>query len=145
VATTVNNNAQITGKLRRQIYGWYDLTTFKWLEGEDLAKAGLRDLLSGKKDAVAISYTLSRPGQSWVSSSTDNWKRTGKATLTIEGRAVEVVTLQNDAAGTAGSNFASHYDLWYDPASHLFVKAHQVATGGDAKSNDSEVTSLLVP
>jgi hypothetical protein len=27
LGTTVNSNALITGKLRRQIYGWYDLTT----------------------------------------------------------------------------------------------------------------------
>jgi hypothetical protein len=84
-------------------------------------------------------------GQSWVSSTTDNWKRTGKTTLTIEGRAVEVITLQNDAVGTANNRYASHFDVWYDPANHVFVKVHQVASGGGAKSNDSETTSVLVP
>jgi hypothetical protein len=65
--------------------------------------------------------------------------------LTIDGRAVEVITLQNDAAGTANSRYASHFDIWYDPANHLFVKVHQVASGGSAKSNDAETTSVLVP
>ena len=131
------------GKTIRRIYGWYDISTNSLTsETEKRARDGLGAVLSGRSQEVSYEMTLNRNNTGW--SGTESWKRTGQAILSIGGRPTSVVTLRETFKGGANTNYDGYWDIWYDPALHIIVKAEQHSTGGPIRFA-SDVVSISSP
>lgn len=138
-------DAETSGKPWRRLYGWYDLTFRNWQQGEDQARTALGSLLSGQANKVSFDETVTEPGSSRVQTWRNTWERVGAADVTIGNRTVKTIILRWTDEGRAGNGFLGTQELWYDPATHLFVKGHWDIERGIEHNLDFEVTSILPP
>lgn len=140
--TGVNNGRPVT-----RIYGWYDLTIFNLTsDTQNKARAGLGAILTGQTAETSFDMTMNFVGRAQPWSGVESWKRTGQTTISIGGRPVNVVTLRESFKGGANSRYDGTWDLWYDPAQHLFVKGHLTTESGFAgRVRDFEVQSVSSP
>lgn len=133
------------GKPDRVLYGWYSVTTrVRTADTLQRIHEGLGAILSGKSDRVVFDMTSSLAGRSYMWTTTDTWTHTGQATLTIDGNAVNTITLHWTEKGGAGTNVDDEWDLWYDPIRHIWLKGELRSPGGPIR-DAFEVTSVSLP
>ena len=140
--TGVNN-----GKPVSRIYTWYDLTNFNLTsDTQNKARAGLGAILTGQTNETSFDMTMNEVGKSQTWSGVESWKRTGQTTIPVGGRPTNVITLHEAFKGGANSRYDADWDLWYDPALHLFVKGHKTsATGFGGRIVDFQILSVSSP
>jgi hypothetical protein len=140
--TGINN-----GKAVSRIYGWYDLTNLNMTaDTRSRAQAGLGAILTGQITETSFDMTLNTVGRSQPWSGVESWKRTGQTTISVGGKPTNVITLHEAFKGGANSRYDAAWDLWYDPALHLFVKGHLTTDSGFAgRVRDFEIQSVSGP
>jgi len=133
------------GKTIHRLYGWYDLDHYSRTPATttDMHR-GLGAILSGQTSKTAFEMTSSQNGTRYNWSGTENWERVGQATLSIGGRPTAVVMLREAFKGGASSGYDGFWNLWYDPALHVFVKGEHHAAGGPI-NNTFTVLSVSRP
>lgn len=138
------------GKLMRRLYDYYDLTNYT-LSPETMksARDGLGAILAGQTQEISYARTISAAGgfgwyYSGGASGVQTWKRLGETTLSIGGHPTKVIMLRASLKGGANSGYDGYTDLWYDPASHIFVKFEEHQVGGPVRFA-SEVISVTPP
>jgi hypothetical protein len=92
------------------------------------ARAGMMDLLSGKKASVNFPYT-SFDGYS----SQETWKFLGKEPVSLDGKTFDAMTfsLERVADPRGRSAFHGNYKQWLDPKTGLWVKSELTVVGGE--------------
>jgi hypothetical protein len=134
------------GKEVRRIYGWFDLTNLTLApDQQKLARDSLAAVLNGSKSETTFELTFGVAGRNYIGTMTDTLVRTGQAPLTIDGRPVNTIALRDSIKGGANSQYDGDWSLWYDPASHLFVKGHVDIRSGGLQVRDFEVTAITAP
>ena len=135
------------GKPLSRIYGWYDITNLNMTaDTQNKARAGLGAILTGQTAATSFDMTMNTVGRSETWSGVESWKRTGQTTIPVGGRPTNVIALHEAFKGGANSRYDADWDVWYDPATHLFVKGHKTtATGFGGRIADFEILSVSSP
>lgn len=132
------------GKELRRIYAWYDLVNFTMDKANaEKARAALQSALSGTSSEASFDLTMGMTGKNYVWSQTETWKRIGQDMLKIDGRTVTTVKITCETKAGAGTNFSAVWELWYDPATHSFLKGHKTSGGGNVR--DFEIVTLSGP
>jgi hypothetical protein len=85
---------------------------------------------------------MSMPGRPYTWSQTETWKRIGPDALTIDGHTINATKIQLETVPGPGATVGGVWDLWYDPARHLFLKGH---TSANFRVPDFQVLSVSGP
>ena len=93
------------------------------------ARAGMTDLLSGRKTAVSFPYVASNGF-----AMQETWKFSHKDTISLDGKTLDVVVFDLDrvADPKARSDFHGSYKQWLDPKNGLWVKSELTVVGGES-------------
>ena len=93
------------------------------------ARAGMIDLLSGRKTTVSFPYTAFN---GYVEQ--DTWTLLRREPYSIDGNTVEVLVLDHEVAGDARGTSAFHgrYTHWLDPKSGVWLKTELAVISGSA-------------
>ncbi|MEO9188499.1 MAG: hypothetical protein ABI224_00630 [Acetobacteraceae bacterium] len=142
---SVSFDAATSGKPWRRMYALFDLTFRNWQQGEDQARTALGLLLSGQTNKVSFSETLTKPGESWIQTWRETWERTGVADVTVGNRTIKATVFRRTQEGRAGNGYLGTQQLWYDPATHLWIKGHLDVDRGYNLDRDFEMTSIVTP
>lgn len=93
------------------------------------ARAGMLELLSGRKTSVSFPYTAFN---GYIQQ--DTWTLLRKEPYSIDSKTVEVLVLDHDVVcdsrGTSG--FHGHYTHWLDPKSGVWLKTELAVISGSA-------------
>jgi hypothetical protein len=93
------------------------------------ARAGMIDLLSGRKTTVSFPYTAFN---GYIEQ--DTWTLLRREPYSIDGNTVEVVVLDHEVAGDSRGTSAFHgrYTHWLDPKSGVWLKTELSVISGSA-------------
>jgi hypothetical protein len=137
----------LNGREARRIYGWYDLTTYSISsDDQEKVRAALEALLTGSRSEVTYEQPENYLGKSaygWINNY--QWKRTGQALLSVNGRAINAVTYQLEIKAVVRGIYDGVWDLWYDPATRIWLKGHVTMRQGSSRVTDFEVLSIASP
>ena len=112
---------------------------------QKLARDALAAVLNGSKSETMFELTIGVAGRGYVGTMTHTLARTGQALLTIDGRSVNTIALRDSIKGGANNPYDGDWSLWYDPASHVFVKGPLDIRRGGLQVRDFEVISITSP
>jgi hypothetical protein len=90
-------------------------------------RAGLLDLLSGRKTSASFAYTAIN---GYIQQ--EKWTLLRKEPYQIEGKTVETLVFDEETTGDprGTSGFHGHYTRWLDPQSGLWLKADLAVVSG---------------
>jgi hypothetical protein len=133
----------------RQIYNWQDITNYVISpDAQQKVRSAFQALTSGRSHEVGYERWESKAGRqaySWRNSY--DWKRIGKATVTIDGRRINADKFQLEIKTTSGGNVDMIWDYIYDPQDHIFLGGHATILSGSTAYTirDYEVTFIKRP
>jgi hypothetical protein len=89
-----------------QIFNWQDITNYAILrDAQQKVRSALQALLSGRSDEVSYAQWESRAGrQAYSWRNNYDWKRIGKAAVTIDGRQINADKFRVEFKTTSGGN-----------------------------------------
>jgi hypothetical protein len=93
------------------------------------ARAGMTDLLSGRKTSVSFPYTAFN---GYIEQ--DTWTLLRKESYAFDGKLVEVLVLDHEVVGDSRGSSAFHgrYTHWLDPKSGVWLKTELAVISGSA-------------